>query len=87
MASSDPYWTHSLRVCFSRDQPFECLLSVYRDEKLASVREKLWIALTMSRMDRNELPQSPYRIDLSEHSAEKVCAFLTECVEIARPMP
>ena len=58
-----------------------------RDEKLASISAEIWMALVMSRMDPNELPELPYRVDLREHSAEKVCTFLTECVEIAQSTP
>ncbi len=56
----------------------------YRNEKLASISAEIWMATVRSRMDKNELPESPYRVDLSEHSAEQVCTFLNECIEIAQ---
>jgi hypothetical protein len=68
-----------IRTAFPENMP----RSTYDDKSSASLSAEIYMALIRNRMAGDELPSSPYRIDLGEHTAEQVYVLLTQCVEIA----
>lgn len=57
----------------------------YDDEASKIAHAKIQMALLMNGMDQNELMSRSCRIDLSEHTVEKMCSVLVECIGVVRP--